>query len=67
MSNHVSKQKIKVNQSSISDDIYVEKITIKGSDSSAPGVYMQASMHASELQGNTVMIEFLEYFKKYQA
>ncbi|AHH47205.1 hypothetical protein X557_06480 [Francisella tularensis subsp. holarctica PHIT-FT049] len=27
---------------------------------------MQASMHASELQGNAVMIELLEYFKKYQ-
>ena len=27
---------------------------------------MQASMHASELQGNTVMIALLEYFKKFQ-
>ncbi|MDE4965704.1 succinylglutamate desuccinylase, partial [Francisella tularensis subsp. holarctica] len=27
---------------------------------------MQTSMHASELQGNAVMIELLEYFKKYQ-
>ncbi|APC91596.1 MULTISPECIES: M14 family zinc carboxypeptidase [Francisella] len=66
MSNYISKQKIKVSQSSSGDDIYVEKITIKGSDPKAPSVYMQASMHASELQGNTVMIELLEYFKKFQ-
>ena len=66
MSNYISKQKIKVSQSSTGEDIHVEKITIKGSDSSAPSVYMQASMHASELQGNAVMIELLEYFRKHQ-
>ncbi|MBK2258792.1 M14 family zinc carboxypeptidase [Francisella philomiragia] len=66
MSNYISKQKIKVSQSSTGEDIHVEKITIKGSNSSAPSVYMQASMHASELQGNAVMVELLEYFKKHQ-
>ena len=66
MSNYISKQKIKVSQSSTGEDIYVDKITIKGSNSSAPSVYMQASMHASELQGNAVIMELLEYFKKYQ-
>ncbi|AFJ43911.1 Succinylglutamate desuccinylase (ASTE)/aspartoacylase (ASPA) subfamily protein [Francisella orientalis str. Toba 04] len=66
MSNYISKQKIKVSQSSTGEDIHIEKIAIKGSDSSASSVYMQASMHASELQGNAVMIELLEYFKKYQ-
>ncbi|AIT08723.1 hypothetical protein LO80_01185 [Candidatus Francisella endociliophora] len=66
MMNYISKEKIKVSQSSTGEDICVEKITIKGSDKNAPSVYMQASMHASELQGNTVMVELLEYFKKYQ-
>lgn len=66
MSQYISKERIQVSQSSTGDDIYVEKITIKGTDLKAPSVYMQASMHASELQGNTVMVELLEYFKKYQ-
>jgi hypothetical protein len=66
MQNYISKQKIQVSQSSTGEDIFIEKIIIKGSDEKAPSVYMQASMHASELQGNTVMIELLEYFKKYQ-
>ena len=66
MQNYISKEKIKVSQSSIGDDIFIDKITIKGSDSSAPSVYMQASMHASEIQGNAVLIELMEYFTKHQ-
>ncbi|AXA33959.1 M14 family zinc carboxypeptidase [Francisella adeliensis] len=66
MQSYISKEKINVSQSSTGEDISIEKITIKGSDKNSPTVYMQASMHASELQGNTVMIELLEYFNKYQ-
>ncbi|KFJ38548.1 hypothetical protein [Francisella tularensis] len=36
MSNYISKQKIKVSQLSTGEDIHVEKINIKGFDSSAP-------------------------------
>lgn len=63
---YISKEKIKVSQASNGQDIFIEKITIKGSDPQAPSVYMQASMHASELQGNAVMIKLLEHFRKYQ-
>ncbi|QIW10294.1 succinylglutamate desuccinylase/aspartoacylase family protein [Francisella sp. LA112445] len=63
---YISKEKIRVSQASTGQDIFIEKITIKGSDPKAPSVYMQASMHASELQGNAVMIKLLEHFKKYQ-
>ena len=66
MQNYISKQKIKVSQSSTGEDIFIEKITIEGKNTNAPNVYLQASMHASELQGNAVMIELLEYFNKYQ-
>lgn len=66
MQNYISKEKIKVSESSTGEDIFIEKITIEGTDKNAPTVYMQASMHASELQGNTVMIELLEYFRQYQ-
>ena len=42
---YISKEKIKVSQASNGQDIFIEKITIKGSDPQAPSVYMQASMH----------------------
>ena len=66
MQNYISKEKIKVSQSSTGEDIFIDKITIKGSDSNSPSVYMQASMHASEIQGNAVLIELMEYFSQYQ-
>ena len=65
-SNYITQEKIKVSQSSNGDDIFINKITIKGSHNNAPSVYMQASMHASELQGNTVMIQLVEYFRLHQ-
>ena len=66
MQNYISKEKIKVSQSSTGDDIYIDKITVKGSYDFAPSVYLQASMHASELQGNAVLVELLEYFNQHQ-
>lgn len=63
---YISKEKIKVSQASNGNDIFIEKITITGSDKNAPSVYMQASMHASELQGNAVMVDLIDYFKKHQ-
>ena len=66
MQHYISKQKIKVSQSSTGEDIFIDKIIIEGKNTNTPSVYLQASMHASELQGNAVMIELLEYFSKYQ-
>ena len=64
---YISNKDIVVGQSSCGRNIIVNKITITGSDSNnAPSVYMQASMHASELQGNTVIYNLYKYFKNNQ-
>ena len=63
---HIKKEKIKVGEHSSGEVIYVNKWLIEGSEAGAPKVYIQASMHASEIQGNAVVFELLTYLKENQ-
>ncbi|MCF6768297.1 succinylglutamate desuccinylase/aspartoacylase family protein [Thiotrichales bacterium 19S11-10] len=55
-----------VGQDSYGEDLTVKVIHIKGSSQEAPSVYIQASMHADEIQGNAVIFELLEQFSSNQ-
>ncbi|WP_116964603.1 succinylglutamate desuccinylase/aspartoacylase domain-containing protein [Fastidiosibacter lacustris] len=63
---YISEQKIKVGENAAGEAIEVTKLVIKGGDSAAKKVYIQASMHASEIQGNAVILVLLKYFKNKQ-
>ena len=66
MNSYIHSQKIKVSENASGEDINITKIDITGLKEDAPRVYIQASMHAAELQGNAVIHELLEYFKNNQ-
>ena len=66
MVNYIKRQKIKISENASGEDIIVNKIDILGSKDTAPSVYIQASMHAAELQGNAIIHELLNYFEKHQ-
>ncbi len=51
-----------VGQDASGKDLTVKIIYIKGKGQTAPSVYMQASMHAAEIQGNAVIFELLAHF-----
>jgi len=44
------------------NELKIPIYTIKGSDENAPTVYIQSSLHGSEIQGYLVCIKLLEYF-----
>ena len=64
--NYIFWDKVIVSQSSNGQDMTVDKIIIKGTNSKTSKVFIQASMHASEIQGNAVILNLIEHFKKYQ-
>ncbi len=66
MKSYITKSLIEVGQNASGETITVTKYTIKGQDASAKKVYIQASMHASEIQGNAVILNLLTHFNEEQ-
>ncbi|WP_203249892.1 MULTISPECIES: succinylglutamate desuccinylase/aspartoacylase family protein [Cysteiniphilum] len=66
MKSYITKSLIDVGQNASGEAITVAKYKIKGQDQNAKKVYIQASMHASEIQGNAVIINLLKHFNEEQ-
>ena len=66
MSEYLIKTQIKVGENASGKAIEVTKFHIKGRDHKAKTVYIQASMHASEIQGNAVILALLDCFAQNQ-
>ncbi|WP_018298856.1 M14 family zinc carboxypeptidase [Fangia hongkongensis] len=61
---YITKSKLKVGQNAYGEDLFVTVIQVDGSDKNAPSVYIQASMHGAEIQGNAVIFELLKHFSE---
>lgn len=66
MKEYIKISHIKIGQNSSGEDILVKKLSVKGKSTKAKKVYIQSSMHASEIQGNAVILALLNHFNKYQ-
>ncbi|WP_151192601.1 succinylglutamate desuccinylase/aspartoacylase family protein [Cysteiniphilum sp. JM-1] len=66
MRSYITKSLLEVGQNASGEAITVAKYRIKGQDDNAKKVYIQASMHASEIQGNAVIINLLKHFHEEQ-
>ncbi|WP_440616662.1 M14 family zinc carboxypeptidase [Cysteiniphilum sp. 6C5] len=66
MKSYITKSLIEVGQNASGEAITVTKYRIKGQDQNAKKVYIQASMHASEIQGNAVILNLLKHFNEEQ-
>ena len=59
---YITEEKISVGQDASGTELEIKVIKIKGQNEQAPMIYMQASMHAAEIQGNAVIFELLQHF-----
>ncbi|WP_395946598.1 succinylglutamate desuccinylase/aspartoacylase family protein [Caedibacter taeniospiralis] len=66
MKSYITKSSIEIGQNASGEAISVTKFTINGTDTKAKKVYIQASMHASEIQGNAVILALLNHFNEKQ-
>jgi predicted deacylase len=59
----MNRQDIKIRTLASGHDLTIPVFSFKGSDSNAPSVYLQASVHGDEVEGTWVIHDLLEYFK----
>lgn len=62
-SNIVSKEVMHVGEMASGVQLTVPVYRLKGANSEAPSVYIQANMHGAEVQGNAVIFQLLERLK----
>ncbi len=58
-----SKEVMHVGEMASGAKLTVPVYRLKGSDATAPSVYIQANMHGAEVQGNAVILQMLELLK----
>jgi predicted deacylase len=67
MPSYVHHERLPIKQLANGDFLYWNKWTFEGSQSEThPSVYIQASLHGSELQGNLVLVHLMDYLMKHR-
>ncbi|MDA0910992.1 MAG: succinylglutamate desuccinylase/aspartoacylase family protein [Proteobacteria bacterium] len=66
MKSYITKSLLEVGQNASGEAITLTKYRVKGQNQNAKKVYIQASMHASEIQGNAVILNLLKHFNEEQ-
>ncbi|MFZ9035583.1 MAG: hypothetical protein ACO2ZM_05650 [Francisellaceae bacterium] len=63
---YISSQSIPIGENAAGETISITLIEVKGKNSNAPSAYIQASVHAAEIQGNAVIMALMNHFHRHQ-